>query len=131
MDEGTLCTCYAVTRYRNTCHSDVIERVVAAVRAYDGFATSLEVVVLVILHSFDPSFDTATDGLDGVAHSRSVRCWCCCVKGHGDAGQRRDNDAARSASQKSTAVRLPSFPSITDSFLSINTFGASRDRVGP
>jgi hypothetical protein len=40
----------------------------------------LEVVVLGILHGVDASFDTATDGLHGVAHSKSVRCWCRCVK---------------------------------------------------
>jgi hypothetical protein len=51
------------------------------VRAYDGFATSLEVVVLGVLHGVDASFDTSTDGFDGVAHSKSVRCWCWCVKG--------------------------------------------------
>jgi hypothetical protein len=42
---GTLGARNAVTRYRNTCHADVIEGVVAAVRAYDGFPTSLEVLV--------------------------------------------------------------------------------------
>jgi hypothetical protein len=79
---GTLGTRNAVTRYRNTYHADVIERVVAAVRAYNGFATSLEVVVLGILHGVDASFDTATDGLHGIAHIEAYGAGAAMSKGH-------------------------------------------------
>ena len=48
-------------------------------RAYDGFPTSLEVVVWRILHGFDASFDTSTDGFDGAAHilERTVLAMVC------------------------------------------------------
>ena len=50
-------------------------------RADDGFASSLEVVVLVIVHGVDASFDTATDGLEGVAHSRAYGAGAAVSKG--------------------------------------------------
>lgn len=56
-------------------------------RAYDVFATSLEVVVLGILRGVDTSFDTATDGFDGVAHSKEGTVMVMvCQGGHGDLG---------------------------------------------
>jgi len=67
---GTLGARDAITRYRNSCHVDVIEGVVAAVRAYDGFPTSLEMVVLGILHGVDASFDAATDILSATSLNR-------------------------------------------------------------
>ena len=79
---GTLGTRNTVTRYRNTCYAEVVEGVVAAVRAHDGFATSLEVVVLGILHGIDASFDTATDGLHGVAHIEAYGAGAGMSKGH-------------------------------------------------
>ena len=71
-----------MTRYRKTSHADVIEGVVAAVRAYDGFATSLEVIVLGILHGVDASFDTATDGLHGITHIEAYGAGAAMSKGH-------------------------------------------------
>jgi hypothetical protein len=61
----------SVARERHARDPDQIEGVVAAVRAYDGFAGSLEVVRLGILHGVNAGFDAATNGFDGVVHART------------------------------------------------------------